>query len=51
LSASLPAFGWFSSLQRGFVVWASTGVAPMTVAAMRLRVKGIRFILRDLLSE
>ena len=33
------------------VVWASTGVAPMTAAAMRLRVKGMRFILLILLES
>jgi len=30
---------------------AQTGDVPMTAAAMRLRVKGIRFMMRDLLSE
>jgi hypothetical protein len=57
LFASLPAFGLFSELQRGLVavlavvVCARTGDVPMTAAAMRLRVKGIRFMVRDLLSE
>jgi len=33
------------------VVWAITGVAPMTAAAIRLRVKGIRFICFLLVHE
>ena len=57
LPASFPAFGLFSELQRGLVavlavvVCARTGDVPMTAAAMRLRVKGIRFMVLDLLSE
>ena len=56
LPASFPAFGLFNELQRGLVavlavVCARTGDVPMTAAAMRLRVKGIRFMMRDLLSE
>jgi hypothetical protein len=47
----------FNELQRGLVavlalvVCARTGDVPMTAAAMRLRVKGMRFMMRDLLSE
>ena len=57
LPASFPAFGLFSELQRGLVavlelvVCARTGDVPMTAAAIRLKVKGIRFMMRDLLSE
>ena len=50
LPASLPALGWFSELQRGFVevvpvVWAMAGAMPMIAEAMRLRVNGVLFML------
>ena len=56
LPASLPAFGWCSELQRGFVavvpvVCARAGAMPMIAEAMRLRVNGVRFMLRVLLSD
>jgi hypothetical protein len=62
LPASLPALGLLSSLHRGFVVavafvleladvCASAGAAPIAAAAMRLSVKGIRFMWLGLLAD